>query len=192
MPPTTRISRPALIIVFIFVRTRTYATTRQPIMISRQFSFLSLSLLTQHVYNPISSISSHMDVVPPTYHDVVDASTSTLGAPLRHRANATFVMLARNSDIDGAVNSVREMEDRFNRNRNYPWVFLNEQPFSTEFKRCARYHSLNYLCILILMSSSHKSRVGSRLRVCAFWPDPRRALASTCVDQRDKGEGRKR
>jgi len=85
-----------------------------------------------------------MDVVPPTYRDVVDASTSMLGAPLRQRANATFVMLARNSDIDGAVNSVREMEDRFNRNYNYPWVFLNEKPFLTEFKRCARYLSLNY------------------------------------------------
>jgi hypothetical protein len=69
-------------------------------------------------------------------------------APLRHRANATFVMLARNSDIDSAVDSVREMEDRFNRNYNYPWVFLNEKPFSTEFKRCALYPSLDCICIL--------------------------------------------
>jgi alpha 1,2-mannosyltransferase len=69
---------------------------------------------------------------------VVDANASTPAAPLHHRANATFVMLARNSDIDGAVSSVREMEDRFNRNYNYPWVFFNEQPFSSEFKRCAR------------------------------------------------------
>jgi alpha 1,2-mannosyltransferase len=45
-------------------------------------------------------------------------------------------MLARNSDIEGAVNAVREMEDRFNRNFNYPWVFLNDEPFSDEFKRC--------------------------------------------------------
>jgi len=101
-------------------------------------------------------------------------------------------MLARNSDIDGAVNSVREMEDRFNRNYNYPWVFLNEQPFSTEFKRCARYPFPNCLCILTPISPVHKSRVGSRLRVSAFWPDPWRALASASVDQRDKGEGGER
>ena len=62
-------------------------------------------------------------------------------------------MLARNSDVNGAVKSVREMEDRFNRNYNYPWVFLNEEPFSTEFKRCARCLSLNRLCILTPVSS---------------------------------------
>jgi Glycolipid 2-alpha-mannosyltransferase len=31
---------------------------------------------------------------------------------------------------------VREMEDRFNHKHGYPWVFLNEQPFSDDFKRC--------------------------------------------------------
>lgn len=45
-------------------------------------------------------------------------------------------MLARNVDVEGAVNAVREMEDRFNRNFNYPWVFLNDVPFSDDFKRC--------------------------------------------------------
>ena len=46
-------------------------------------------------------------------------------------------MLARNSDLDGAIRSVREVEDKFNKKFNYPWVFLNEEPFSDEFKRCA-------------------------------------------------------
>lgn len=46
-------------------------------------------------------------------------------------------MLARNSDVDNAVKSVREVEDRFNRKYGYPWVFLNEEPFSGDFKRCA-------------------------------------------------------
>jgi alpha 1,2-mannosyltransferase len=45
-------------------------------------------------------------------------------------------MLARNSDVDDAVRSVREMEDRFNAKYRYPWVFLNEEPFSDDFKRC--------------------------------------------------------
>jgi len=44
-------------------------------------------------------------------------------------------MLARNSDLDNAVRSVREAEDRFNRKFKYPWVFLNEEPFTEEFKR---------------------------------------------------------
>jgi len=52
------------------------------------------------------------------------------------RANASFVILARNSDIDGTVRSIREMEDRFNRKFHYPYVLLNEEPFTDEFKRC--------------------------------------------------------
>ena len=51
------------------------------------------------------------------------------------RANATLFMLARNSDVDGAVRSVRELEDRFNKHHGYPWTFLNEEPFSEEFMR---------------------------------------------------------
>lgn len=44
-------------------------------------------------------------------------------------------MLARNSDVDGAVISVRDVEDRFNRKFGYPWVFMNEEPFSEDFKK---------------------------------------------------------
>ncbi|KAI0086054.1 glycosyltransferase family 15 protein [Irpex rosettiformis] len=50
------------------------------------------------------------------------------------RANATLLMLARNSDTEGALRSVRELEDRFNHKYQYPWVFLNEEPFSDDFK----------------------------------------------------------
>lgn len=53
---------------------------------------------------------------------------------VQRRANATFVILARNSDLEDAIGSVREIEDRFNRGRNYPYVFLNEEPFTEEFK----------------------------------------------------------
>jgi hypothetical protein len=47
-------------------------------------------------------------------------------------------MLARNGDVQGAVNAVRRLEDRWNRRRNYPWVFLNDDDFSDEFKTCVR------------------------------------------------------
>ncbi|KAJ3786260.1 glycosyltransferase family 15 protein [Lentinula aff. detonsa] len=50
------------------------------------------------------------------------------------RANATFVLLARNSDLAGVINSMQSAEDRFNRYYNYPWVLLNEEPFTDEFK----------------------------------------------------------
>ncbi|KAL8918870.1 MAG: hypothetical protein Q9208_007127 [Pyrenodesmia sp. 3 TL-2023] len=50
------------------------------------------------------------------------------------RANATFVTLARNSDLWEIVKSIRQVEDRFNRNYHYDWVFLNDKPFDDTFK----------------------------------------------------------
>uniref|UniRef100_A0A0W0FIW4 Putative glycosyltransferase family 15 protein n=1 Tax=Moniliophthora roreri TaxID=221103 RepID=A0A0W0FIW4_MONRR len=49
-------------------------------------------------------------------------------------ANATFVILARNTELDGVVQSIRAIEDRFNAGR-YPYVLLNDQPFTETFKR---------------------------------------------------------
>ncbi len=45
-------------------------------------------------------------------------------------------MLARNSDVNGAVNSIRKVENSFNKQFMYPWVFLNDVPFSEEFIKC--------------------------------------------------------
>lgn len=51
------------------------------------------------------------------------------------RANATFVSLARNSDLYSLLGSIVEVEDRFNHKYHYDWVFFNDQPFDEEFKR---------------------------------------------------------
>lgn len=50
------------------------------------------------------------------------------------RLNAAFVVLARNSEIDGVILSMRSLERRFNQWFNYPWIFLNDEPFTEEFK----------------------------------------------------------
>ncbi|KAF9025585.1 glycosyltransferase family 15 protein [Hymenopellis radicata] len=52
----------------------------------------------------------------------------------KRRANATFVMLTRNSDLEGAMDAIRSIEDRFNTRHGYPYVFLNDEEFSDEFK----------------------------------------------------------
>lgn len=51
------------------------------------------------------------------------------------RQKATFVTLARNSDLWEVVGSIRQVEDRFNRKFKYDWVFLNDEEFSEEFKK---------------------------------------------------------
>ncbi|CAO2651336.1 Nn.00g096330.m01.CDS01 [Neocucurbitaria sp. VM-36] len=50
------------------------------------------------------------------------------------RENATFMMLARNSDVAGAVSSVKSVQAQFNMHFGYPWVFLNDEEWSAEFK----------------------------------------------------------
>jgi alpha 1,2-mannosyltransferase len=63
---------------------------------------------------------------------VWDEST---GSNRTRRANAAFVVLARNGDLRGIISSMKQMEDRFNKKYNYPWIFLNEEPFTDNFKK---------------------------------------------------------
>ncbi len=50
------------------------------------------------------------------------------------RANAVFVVLARNQELDGVIQSVKSIERHFNRWFNYPYVFLNDGEFNSTFK----------------------------------------------------------
>lgn len=77
--------------------------------------------------------SANSSYVPTSVPDF--SPHATLHAP--GRANATFVILARNSDLDGVIQSVRSVEDRFNHKYRYPYVFLNEEPFDDQFVRYA-------------------------------------------------------
>lgn len=80
-------------------------------------------------FRPLSGIYDLPDTFPVHTQDGDDDV-----AHPDQRANATFVILCRNSDLNGAVRSVRDMVDRFNRKYRYPFVFLNEEPFTNEFK----------------------------------------------------------
>ncbi|KIK69898.1 glycosyltransferase family 15 protein [Collybiopsis luxurians FD-317 M1] len=84
----------------------------------------SIESLTSHFRN-----DAHAPI-PDRYYPSFSNETLVVA----HRANATFAILARNGDIDGVVRSVREIEDRFNRRFMYPYVFLNDEEFSEEFK----------------------------------------------------------
>ena len=51
------------------------------------------------------------------------------------RVKAGFVVLVRNQELEDMKSSMRDVEDRFNRKFGYPWVFLNDKPFTEEFKK---------------------------------------------------------
>jgi alpha 1,2-mannosyltransferase len=83
----------------------------------------------QEISEPASgSPSGSIEHNPPT-------SPVTPPGLTANRVNATFVTLARNGDVWEIVKSIRDVEDRFNRNYHYDWVFLNDQPFDDTFKK---------------------------------------------------------
>ncbi|TFK42570.1 nucleotide-diphospho-sugar transferase [Crucibulum laeve] len=90
----------------------------------------SLANLTSGFQKSLSNTTPDVDAYDPSLYPSIPQSD--------RRANATFVFLCRNNDLSGVISSVRQMEDRFNRRYNYPWVFLNEEPFTEVFKERVR------------------------------------------------------
>ena len=120
-----------------------------------QFSLHSLLRYLRPAYAHITSVSRYRVHFqwPLGNHTVADTAVATapsllptplpssevsseyeLGSNGTRRANAVLLMLVRNSELDNALSSVTQLEERFNKRFGYPWVFLNEVPFTDEFK----------------------------------------------------------
>ncbi|KAI9271845.1 nucleotide-diphospho-sugar transferase [Phascolomyces articulosus] len=54
--------------------------------------------------------------------------------PPRTKAKAAFVILVRNKEQEDIAETIVNLEDKFNKNFRYPYVFLNNEPFTEEFK----------------------------------------------------------
>ncbi|CAL3966555.1 hypothetical protein PZA11_003172 [Diplocarpon coronariae] len=67
-------------------------------------------------------------------HDKVFATGCLEPDTAKPRANAAFVVLARNKELDGVIQSVKSIERHFNRWYHYPYVFLNDAEFNSTFK----------------------------------------------------------
>lgn len=59
--------------------------------------------------------------------DLIDGS-------IAERQNGALISLVRNEELEGMIDSIESLEDRYNLNFNYDWVFMNEKPFTKEFK----------------------------------------------------------
>ncbi|KAK7448081.1 hypothetical protein VKT23_013838 [Stygiomarasmius scandens] len=93
----------------------------------------SLSSITSHFRG---SSNNEPEKTTPDSRPFPDDETLSNNGTLVYdrRANATFVILARNSDVDGTVRSIREVEDRFNRHWRYPYVLLNDVEWDPKVK----------------------------------------------------------
>lgn len=65
-------------------------------------------------------------------HSVVDYESSI--KPTMDRPKAALISLVRNEELDGILQSMRQLEFYFNRRHNYPWVFFSEVAFTEQFK----------------------------------------------------------
>lgn len=91
--------------------------------------------------SPEGPPSSEEKILAPLPGSAMPTSALSVSTPLEEtqtKMNATFVTLARNSDLWDISESIRAVEDRFNRNYHYDWVFLNDKPFDETFKKVTK------------------------------------------------------
>lgn len=50
-----------------------------------------------------------------------------------NRTSATILSLVRNDELEGMLQSMRDLEATWNHKFDYPWTFINDEPFSKEF-----------------------------------------------------------
>lgn len=71
-----------------------------------------------------------------TYADIDDLTNNEIRAIRLSRPKAAFVALVRNSELQGMIESIIQVETRFNarETHQYDWVFFNNEDFTQEFK----------------------------------------------------------
>jgi hypothetical protein len=66
--------------------------------------------------------------------DEVDIVEQYLGHIPKHSTKGVLLGLARNSELQGMIHTVDQIEASFNRFHHYPYLFLNDEPFTDDFK----------------------------------------------------------
>ncbi|KAI7858559.1 nucleotide-diphospho-sugar transferase [Circinella umbellata] len=124
------------------------STQRKPIFLFLTFFFLLLCLYFSPLryLNVSISIPDEQQQEKSSSIDFRNAdSVDQLISNLEHeeimkpwenstRANAAFVILTRNSELDALRKTMQQLEERFNNKFNYPYVFLNDEEFTLEFR----------------------------------------------------------
>ncbi|OMH81304.1 Glycolipid 2-alpha-mannosyltransferase 2 [Zancudomyces culisetae] len=93
-------------------------------------SFGNSNHILSGVYDYIKTIGadSYLNLTRIFKIDNEDATTRP------KKVNAAFVILVRNNELHEMKKSMKRIEDRFNKNYLYPYVFLNDVEFTEEFK----------------------------------------------------------
>ncbi|KAG9854368.1 glycosyltransferase family 15 protein, partial [Aureobasidium melanogenum] len=106
----------------------------------RRYTLAVCLIFLLEIWYHLSSLSTqqpqiHANKTPPS--DCRTEENTTNYDALDGRQNATILMLARNSDLDEAMEALASFESQFNHRYHYPVVFLNDEPWTEEFMQGA-------------------------------------------------------
>ncbi|KAJ1804969.1 alpha-1,2-mannosyltransferase ktr1, partial [Coemansia sp. RSA 2599] len=82
--------------------------------------------------------SAHIPGWPHAGQSGISSSNSSAVSTPEGRVRAALVALVRNSELEGMRSTIRQVDDRFNRNYGYPYIFLNDEDFTEEFMKQVR------------------------------------------------------
>lgn len=80
----------------------------------------------------MQDMSSKRDA--PFFNGCVDTN-AYLQSSDYEKQNGAFIMLTRNEELDGVIKTMISLEKRFNQWFQYPYIFLNNQPFTEAFQQ---------------------------------------------------------
>ena len=102
---------------------------------TRQDAFFRRSFQALHKFDSIRKYGQHLGDLKPASNSYITEFIIPTDRDTVHgeRENATILMLCRNWELDGVLESMRSLEDRFNRRFHYDWTFLNDVTFDDVF-----------------------------------------------------------
>ncbi|CCH42288.1 putative mannosyltransferase KTR4 [Wickerhamomyces ciferrii] len=99
----------------------------------------SLKSLPKSKINPKEILRQNVELFDQVMQQPITEPTglpiSRINDPDYVKVNAAFVSLVRNSELRGIQSTIKQIESTFNKKYNYPYVFLNDKPFSDRFKK---------------------------------------------------------
>ncbi|KAJ1888581.1 hypothetical protein LPJ66_008499, partial [Kickxella alabastrina] len=136
--PTARIYKVGLLLVATTTICFTMWMASGALLGDNGLSLLSSGLSLPHVLDNSGNAVSSPNVAPAGSDlnaGTIPAARISYDPPAEgERVNGAIVVLVRNSELDGLRKSMRMFEDRFNRKYKYPYVLLNDQNFTQEFR----------------------------------------------------------
>ncbi|PNS15566.1 O-glycoside alpha-1,2-mannosyltransferase 4 [Sphaceloma murrayae] len=124
-----------LILPAILVRPAHYLRSRKRLsLVLLILGFFTFVIEPYHHVQTAYPISRPAKPLDPPYSTTCPVGSLADVAASTPRESAVLFMLARNSEAYAAAKTIRNLEARWNRHYNYPWVLLNDQPWERGFK----------------------------------------------------------